>query len=153
MDEWNEEDPPEGFRRSEEEAREILSEPPIEDEDEELPSERPELPLDDQDRILLVLAYLGILALIPYLTARKDFVVWHARQGLLLFGVSLVTLFSMILANVILWHFHWVIGLLFLLLLLTSGFGVLALVVACILKAFEGERWRIPFLGDFVERI
>jgi uncharacterized membrane protein len=70
-----------------------------------------------------------------------------------LFGVSLVTLFSMILANVILWHFHWVIGLLFLLLLLTSGFGVLALVVACILKAFEGERWRIPFLGDFVERI
>jgi uncharacterized membrane protein len=153
MDEWSEEDLPEDSREDESLARDALSEHLIEDEEDELPPERPELPLDDQDRILLVLAYLGILALIPYLTARKDFVVWHARQGLLLFGVSLVTLFSMILANVILWHFHWVIGLLFLLLLLTSGFGVLALVVACILKAFEGERWRIPFLGDFVERI
>jgi uncharacterized membrane protein len=112
-----------------------------------------ELPLTDQDRILLVLAYLGILALVPYLTARKMFVLWHARQGLLLFGVSLVSLLGMILANVVLWSFSWVLGLLFLILLLTSLFGVLALVVTCILKAFEGERWRIPFLGDFVERM
>lgn len=112
-----------------------------------------ELPLTDQDRVLLALAYLGILALVPFLTARKEFVLWHARQGLLLFGVSLVFLFCMILANVVLWHFTWVLGLLFLILLLTSAFGVLALVVACILKAFEGERWRIPFLGDFVERL
>jgi|GEM_PF-213509 len=125
----------------------------LDDEDDDLPPLPPELPLDDQDRVLLVLSYLGILALVPFLTARKEFVQWHARQGLLLFGVSLTTLFAMILANVVLWHFHWVLGLLFLLLLLTSSFGVLALIVACILKAFEGERWRIPFLGDFVERL
>jgi uncharacterized membrane protein len=124
-----------------------------EDEDEEIPPLPPEFPLDDQDRILLVLSYLGILALVPFLTARKDYVQWHARQGLLLFGVSLITLFAMILVNVVVWHFHWVLGLIFLLLLLTSGFGVLALMVACILKAFEGERWRIPFLGDFVEKM
>jgi len=125
----------------------------LDEEDEDLPPLPPELPLDDQDRILLVLSYLGILALVPFLTARKDFVQWHARQGLLLFGVSLTTLFAMILVNVVLWHFHWVLGLLFLLLLLTSSFGILALMVACILKAFEGERWRIPFLGDFVEKL
>ena len=126
---------------------------PIDDEDEEeIPPLPPEFPLDDQDRILLVLSYLGILALVPFLTARKDYVQWHARQGLLLFGVSLITLFAMILVNVVVWHFHWVLGLIFLLLLLTSGFGVLALMVACILKAFEGERWRIPFLGDFIEK-
>jgi uncharacterized membrane protein len=116
-------------------------------------AEAAELPLTDQDRILLALAYLGILALVPYLTARKEFILWHARQGLLLFGVSLISLFGMILANVVLWHFSWVVGLLFLILLMTSAFGVLALVVACILKAFEGEKWRIPFLGDFVERL
>ena len=121
--------------------------------DDDFPAPPPELPLDDQDRILLVLSYLGILALVPFLTARKNFVQWHARQGLLLFGVSLTTLFAMILANVVIWHFHWVLGLLFLLLILTSGFGVLALMVACILKAFEGERWRIPFLGDFVDKL
>ncbi len=126
-----------------------------EDEDEEEGGERAaesELPLTDQDRVLLVLAYLGILSLVPFLTARKEFILWHARQGLLLFGVSLVSLFGMVLANVTLWYISWVLGLLFLILLLTSAFGVLALVVACILKAFEGEKWRIPFLGDFVER-
>ena len=86
------------------------------------------------------------------LPARKTFVLWHARQGLLLCAVSLISLFCMILANVVLWAFSWVVGLLFLILLLTSLFGVLALIVTCILKAFEGERWRIPFLGDFVDR-
>jgi uncharacterized membrane protein len=137
-------------------SEESILDSPEEDEPSEEEGADPiesELPLTDQDRILLVLAYLGILALVPYLTGRKEFVLWHARQGLLLFGVSLVSLLGMILANVVLWSFSWVLGLLFLILLLTSLFGVLALVVTCILKAFEGERWRIPFLGDFVERI
>jgi uncharacterized membrane protein len=123
------------------------------DEEEEPRAPEPDLPLSDEDRILLVLAYLGILALVPFLTAKKEFVLWHAKQGLLLFGVSLVTLFCMTLVTVILWHFAWIVGLLFLILFLTSFFGILALAVACILKAFEGERWRIPGLGDFVERI
>lgn len=123
------------------------------EEDEEYPGVEPELPLNDQDRVLLVLSYLGVLALVPFLTAKKEFVLWHARQGLLLFGVSLVTLFCMVLVNVILWHLAWILGLLFLVLFLTTGFGILALVVACILKALEGERWKIPGLGDFVDRI
>ena len=152
MEDWRKGDAePEIPSADEDEARRRI-ELDAED-DEDFPAPPPELPLDDQDRVLLVLAYLGILALVPYLTARKQFVIWHARQGLLLFGVSMVTLFSMILINVVLWDVHWVLGLLFLLILLTSSFGILALVVACILKAFEGERWRIPYLGDFVERV
>jgi len=133
----------------------VADSPGQDDEDREEAGEEgfeADLPLTDQDRVLLVLAYLGILALVPYLTARKEFVLWHARQGLLLFGVSLVSLFCMILVNVVLWQLHWILGLLFLILLITSAFGVLALVVACILRAFEGETWRVPFLGDFVDR-
>ncbi len=151
MEDWRADEEPEIPSVEEDEAQRRIDLDP--DDDEDFPAPPPELPLDDQDRVLLVLAYLGILALVPYLTARKQFVVWHARQGLLLFGVSMVTLFSMILINVVLWDVHWVLGLLFLLVLLTSSFGILALVVACILKAFEGERWRIPYLGDFVERV
>jgi len=151
MEDWRAGEEPEIPSADEEEARRRLDLDA--EDDDEFPAPPPELPLDDQDRILLVLSYLGILALVPYLTARKQFVVWHARQGLLLFGVSLVTLFCMILVNVVLWDVHWVLGLLFLLILLTSSFGILALVVACILKAFDGERWRIPYLGDFVERV
>lgn len=121
--------------------------------EEEYQTRAPKVSISDQDRVYLVLAYLGVLALVPFLTAKKEFVLWHARQGLLLFGVSLVTLFCMILINVVIWHFAWVFGLLFLILLLTTGFGVMALMAACILKALEGERWRIPGLGDFVEKI
>jgi uncharacterized membrane protein len=154
MDDWrldDDLDEPTSAREPASRAQHSSQEDP--EDDDELPPLPPELPLDDQDRMLLVLSYLGILALVPFLTARKEFVQWHARQGLLLFGVSLTTLFAMMLADVVLWQIHWVFGLLFLLLILTSGFGILALVVACILKAFEGERWRIPFLGDFVERL
>ncbi len=154
MEDWrNEDDFDESAPQPNDGAGESSPSSPIDEVDDDFPPLPPELPLDDQDRILLVLSYQGILALVPFLTARKDFVQWHARQGLLLFGVSLTTLFAMILINVVLWHFHWVLGLLFLLLLLTSSFGILALMVACILKAFEGERWRIPFLGDVVEKL
>ncbi len=145
---------PESGNLAEEAEEELSGAGPVsgDDDEDDLPLP-PELPLNDQDRILLVLSYLGILALVPFLTAKKEFVIWHARQGLLLFGVSMVSLFGMILVNVVLWYFHWVLGLIFLLLLLTSGFGILALIVACVIKAFEGERWRIPYLGDFVEKV
>jgi uncharacterized membrane protein len=153
MEDWRGEDDDQENSPGEERVGAAPSSGGLDSDDDDLPTPPPELPLDDQDRIHLVLAYLGILALVPFLTARKEFVQWHARQGLLLFGVSLTTLFAMILADVVIWQIHWVLGLLFLLLILTSGFGVLALMVACILKAFEGERWRIPFLGDFVEKL
>lgn len=39
----------------------------------------------EQDKIMLVLSYLGVLALIPLLTVKdSDFVKWHAKQGLIL---------------------------------------------------------------------
>ena len=46
----------------------------------------------DNERLMLVLAYFGPLGLIPYLTmADNDFVRWHARQGLTLTGVWILT--------------------------------------------------------------
>ena len=40
--------------------------------------------IGDQDRILLVFAYLGPLALFALVAGRKEFVKWHAKQGVLL---------------------------------------------------------------------
>src|SRR4029079_12798200 len=40
--------------------------------------------LTDQDRVLLVFAYLGPLSLLPLIAARREFVKWHAKQGALL---------------------------------------------------------------------
>jgi uncharacterized membrane protein len=45
----------------------------------------------EQDKIMLVLAYLGILALIPFLTVKdSEYVKWHAKQGLVLGVASFV---------------------------------------------------------------
>src|SRR3954466_7245616 len=85
----------------------------------------------DQDKIMLVLAYLGILALIPMLTVKdSDFVKWHAKQGLGL-GVGggiAVTIIGMIP----------VIGLVSCVLMP----AILVLCVMGIIKAMAGARWR-----------
>ena len=40
--------------------------------------------LSDQDRVLLVFGYLGPLALVTLVASRREFVKWHAKQGLAL---------------------------------------------------------------------
>ena len=46
----------------------------------------------DQDKVMLILSYLGLLSLIPLLTVKdSDYVKFHAKQGLVLFGFGVVT--------------------------------------------------------------
>ena len=95
----------------------------------------------DQDKIMLVLAYLGILALIPLLTVKdSDFVKWHAKQGLVLGlgGGIAVTIIGMIP----------VIGLISCVLMP----AILVLCVMGIMKAMGGARWRIPIVADIADK-
>jgi uncharacterized membrane protein len=104
--------------------------------------------LSDQDRILLVFCYLGPLALVSLVATRREFVKWHAKQGLLVFGLLLV-LYLMAkasqawtwLANVLLTSF-WMVAI-----------GVVLAVVLCIIRGLEGERFKIPLLGDLADRL
>ncbi len=99
------------------------------------------------DTIMLILAYFGPLALIPYLTDQNDYVKWHAKQGLTLTGAWIV--FS------ICWSFLVAIPLVGWLLLLLMPFlslAVLALVIVAIVKAINGERWRMPLIADLAEK-
>lgn len=95
----------------------------------------------DQDKIMLVLAYLGILALIPLLTVKdSDFVKWHAKQGLVLGlgGGIIATIIGMIP----------VIGLVSCLLMP----AILVLCVMGIIKSMAGQRWRIPIVADIADK-
>ena len=96
----------------------------------------------EQDKIMLVLAYLSILALIPLLTVKDSpYVKWHAKNGLVLgigaFAVALVTGMIPFLGCVVVP-------------LLTVG--VLVLTIMGIIKALNGERWRIPLVSDLAEK-
>jgi len=101
--------------------------------------------------IFLVLSYLGILCLIPLLAKKDDPEVrWHAKNGLALFIAELI----------------WVaIGIAFLFIrvpFLGCGWaivrcavwiGFLVLSIMGIIKAVNGQRFRIPILTDMSEKM
>lgn len=93
----------------------------------------------EQDKIQLVLAYLG-LWLIPLLTVKdSEYVQWHAKNALVLTigGWIVVSILSAV----------------------TFGFGacllVPAFIVVCVMammKALKGERWHIPGVTDIATK-
>lgn len=102
----------------------------------------------DQDKVMLVLSYLGILALIPFLTVKdSEYVKWHAKQGLALMA-------ALIAADIAMFVLAFIPGIRMLNLLLGPiiGLGCLVLVIMGIIKALNGERWRIPVVSDIAAK-
>ncbi len=95
----------------------------------------------DQDKIMLVFAYLGPLALIPLLTVKdSEFVKWHAKNGLTLDVLGFLA---------------WIILQLLpagLFLACVSVLGLIGVTVIAISKALRGERWRIPGVSDLADK-
>lgn len=116
------------------------------------PVDEEKIPVEikDEDRILLLFAYLGPLAIVSLLASRKEFVKWHSKQGFIFFIVWMV--FFIILVPI--YKFFWWIylGWLIQILGLLIGLGVFSLIVFCIVRAIEGEKFKIPFVGDLADR-
>ena len=99
--------------------------------------------------LMLVLSYLWILALVPYLTEQQDpEVKWHARHGLVLmiaeillsiviFILSLIPAVGCVIS--ILWLFAWI--------------GIVVLHILCIVKATSGQRLIIPYVSQYADQI
>jgi uncharacterized membrane protein len=108
--------------------------------------------LSDQDRILLVFGYLGPLALVALVATRREFVKWHAKQGLLL-TVALVLSYG------VLRFVHALIGRwaffseLFWAAVWMALLGVFVAMLFCIVRGLEGERFKLPMLGDLADRL
>ena len=111
---------------------------------------RPE-DLDEEDKVMLVFSYLWVLALVPFMVTRREYVRWHAKQGLMLCGVACVVFFAVIFVGAILATVTRVFAWLFAFGLLNLVFLYMALALVCMVKALRGERWAIPFLGDLVD--
>lgn len=108
------------------------------------PPTAPQVPLSDaqdieQNKIWAILAYLGILCLIPLLMKKDSkFAQFHAKQGLVLFIISLPVGFVPIIG-----------GLAGYLLLL--AISIVSLVG--IIKVLQGKYWKIPVIGEYAEKI
>ncbi len=108
--------------------------------------------LSDQDRLLLVFGYLGPLALVSLVASRREFVKWHAKQGVAV-SVTLAVFylvlrsFRSLLATVapqFVAELFWFAALLTLI-----GFAVA--MILCIVRALEGERFKLPLLGELAD--
>ncbi len=101
----------------------------------------------EQDKIQLVLAYLGIFALIPLLTVKdSELVKWHAKQGLVLgIGGSIAV---MILATILAFIpiLGWLMG-------CAMWVTLFVVDILAMTKALKGERWRIPGITDLAEKL
>jgi uncharacterized membrane protein len=107
--------------------------------------------LSDQDRLLLVLGYLlGPLAVVNLLITRREFVKWHTKQGMILFGTlaALWALFRILLR----WSDIPFLGGLFSAIVWLTGIAAVMTLMFCIARALEGERFKLPVLGDLADR-
>jgi len=100
---------------------------------------------------MLVLSYLGILCLIPLLVKKDDAEVqWHAKNGTALFGAEVIVFIIRIMLIFVRIPF---LGCGLAVVFCVIWLGFLALSIICIMKAVKGERFRIPVLTDFAEKM
>jgi uncharacterized membrane protein len=109
-------------------------------------------PASSDRTLMVVLSYLWILALIPFLAKKEDpEVQWHAKNGLGLLG-----------AEIIVWIAFWIIGFAMRDSFLGCGLatiqcviwlGFLVVRIIAIVKGVGGQRFRIPVVTDFAEKL
>ena len=108
-------------------------------------------PASSDRTLMVVLSYLGLLSLIPYLTKKEDpDIHWHAKNGvgLLILDVVLMVLF-MIISRIMPSN---LLGCGIGMLQCVIWLGIFALHVYCIIQAVGGKRPRIPVVTDFAEK-
>lgn len=97
---------------------------------------KPSNPKDvEENKILAAISYLWLMSLIMLLVKKdSEFVQFHAKQGLILFIIS-----------VILWFIPgigWLLNVI-----------VFIFIVIGFLKALAGEKWELPLLADIAKKI
>jgi uncharacterized membrane protein len=102
--------------------------------------------------LMIVLAYLWILALIPLLTKKDDAEVqWHAKNGI-----------GILIAEIVAWLAFTVLGMVMPDVLGGCGIGMVSCVVwiaflviriLCIIKGVGGQRFTVPVLTDLGQKI
>jgi uncharacterized Tic20 family protein len=120
-------------------------------------------PYSQDDSIFLFLAYFGILSLVPFLIYRdkrsdpqKEYVYWHARQGLA-FVIAWVVIVVVATVGTMVLGFVPVLGKMihFVTCCFWPFFSLVPLVVViiCWVKAFGGVKWEIPGVGSIAEKL
>jgi uncharacterized membrane protein len=108
-------------------------------------------PSPSSDRTLMViLSYLGLLALIPYLTKKEDpDIHWHAKNGM---GLLILDVVVMVVFWVITYVLPSTLACGASALSCVVWIGILGLHIYCLIQAMGGKRPRVPVVTDFAEK-
>ena len=107
----------------------------------------------DNRTIMIVLAYLGLLALIPLLVEKDDpEVQWHAKHGLVLTVAWVAVFIALGLLNMVISAALPGVGCLGCFLPIGAFIAVVIVQGLCIVKGIKGERFLIPTVSDFANR-
>ncbi|MHB8799067.1 MAG: DUF4870 domain-containing protein [Thermoanaerobaculia bacterium] len=110
------------------------------------PPPPPAPPASSNRSVMLVLSYLGILALIPLLTEKNDREVqWHAKHGLVLLVAYLVLMVGITIASFVVGFFG--------MLQIPLWLGYLVVIILGITNALNGKRFVIPGVSEFAEKL
>ncbi len=95
----------------------------------------------EQNKVYAILAYLGILVLVPLLAAKESpYAQFHANQGLLLFLAGIALSFA--------WFILAFIPFIGWLLSFSAWVLLLVLAIMGIVNAAQGEMKKLPIIGD-----
>ena len=109
--------------------------------------------VSENRNVMIVLAYLWLLALIPLLVEKEDREVqWHAKNGLVLTVVEVVVMIGLQVVVMILGAISGGLGCVFTLLVPIFMLAILIVHVLCIVKGINGQRFLIPGVSDFTDR-
>jgi uncharacterized membrane protein len=109
--------------------------------------------VSENRQLMIVLSYLGILALIPYAVEQRDPEVrWHSRNGLALFVADIIITMVLWVISMVLGAIP-ILGCIFVIFWMLIGFAILAYHIFVMMKALKGERYRIPYVTEYAERI
>ncbi len=104
--------------------------------------------------LMIVLAYLWLLALVPLLVQESDAEVrWHAKHGLVLTAAEFILLTAWMLVMSFIWIMTaGLLGCLFTLLTPLLLLAIVVLHVIAIARATSGHRLIIPGLSEYANR-
>lgn len=117
------------------------------------PPQQPQGGVSPNRSIMIVLSYLGLLALIPLLVEKEDAEVqWHAKHGLVLTVAEVVVIIGLMIIGTVLGAVSGGLGCLVGLLWPVLMLAILVIHVLCIVKGINGDRFLIPGVSEFADR-
>jgi uncharacterized membrane protein len=103
--------------------------------------------------VMIVLAYLWLLALVPLLVEKDDpEVQWHAKHGLVLVAAEVICWIALTIVSMILGAISTALGCLFAFVPMALLIAVVIVHIMAIVKGINGQRLIIPGVSEYANR-